>query len=117
MTSLEILRREFDGEDGSFILRARCDLLWDWDAFRRLTSAMFDVADQVKDNESIELWIAGGFWFCDTWISEWTSHPNFSRPNQEDYDHALELIHNLAYFLFMRESPYMDDALRQQAKG
>jgi hypothetical protein len=50
MSSREILRREFDAEEGSFLLQARVQLKWDWDAFRRLTSAMYDVAEEVKGN-------------------------------------------------------------------
>jgi len=39
-----VLRRESNAEEGSFLLQARCRYEWDWDAFRRLTSAMYDVA-------------------------------------------------------------------------
>jgi hypothetical protein len=117
MSSRDILRREFDAEEGSFLLQARSTLSWDWDAFRRLTNAMYDVADEARGQLSIETWIAHGFWFCDTWIPDWTSHPNFPRPSQEVYRDAIELIHNLAYFLFIGESPYKDDTLRRKAKG
>jgi len=117
MSSRDILRREFDAEEGSFLVQARCKLSWDWDAFRRLTSAMYDVADEARGQPSIETWIAHGFWFCDTWIPDWTSHPNFPRPSEEAYRHAIELIHNLAYFLFIGESPYKNDTLRRNAKG
>lgn len=48
MSSRDILRREFDAEEGSFLLQARVRYKWDWDAFRRLTGAMYDVADEVK---------------------------------------------------------------------
>lgn len=117
MTSRDILKREFDAEDGSFLIIARCELRWDQEAFRRLTSAMYDVADEVRGKPVIESWIAEGFWFCDTWIREHTSHPNFPRPPQQEYDDAIELIHNLAWFLFTGENPFQDDALRTQAKG
>jgi hypothetical protein len=66
MTPREILKSEFDAEEGSFMLQSRTGLKWDWDAFRRLTSAMYDVADEAKGQPSIETWIAQGFWFCDT---------------------------------------------------
>ncbi|MFO1512337.1 MAG: hypothetical protein U1F83_05385 [Verrucomicrobiota bacterium] len=112
-----ILRREFDAEAGSFLIQVRCRLEWDWDAFRRLTSAMYDVAEEVKGQPSIETWIAQGFWICDTFIREWTSHPNFPRPPEDAYRDAIELVHNLATLLFLRESPYKDDALRKKAKG
>jgi hypothetical protein len=117
MTPREILRREFDAEEGSFLIQARCHANWDWDAFRRLTSAMYDVADEVRGQPSIETWIAQGFWFCDTWIRAHTSHPNFPRPPEEAYQDALELLDNLAYFLFTGLNPYNDDTLRKKAKG
>ena len=117
MSSRESLKREFEAEEGSFLLQARCYLEWDWEAFRRLTSAMYDVADEVKGQASLESWIANGFWFCDTWIRDWTGHPNFPRPPEDVYRDALEIVHDLAYLLFNGESPYMDDTLRHRAKG
>jgi hypothetical protein len=112
-----ILRREFDAEEGSFLIQVRCRLEWDWDAFRRLTSAMYDVADEAKGQPSVETWIAQGFWYCDTFIRNWTSHPNFPRPPEGAYRDALELLSNLASFLFTGLNPYNDDTLRKKAKG
>jgi len=117
MSSRDILRREFEAGEGSFLLRARSRYEWDWDAFRRLTSAMYDVADEVKGQPSIETWIAEGFWFCDTWVRCHTSHPSFPRPPEEAYRDALDLLHNLVYFLFTGLNPYKDDTLRKKAKG
>jgi hypothetical protein len=111
------LKREFDAEEGSFLLIVRVELRWDWAAFRALTSAMFDVADAAKGGSSVETWIAHGFWFCDTWIRDWTSHPNFPRPESARYAEALELVHDLAYLLFLGQSPYEGDTLRKRAKG
>jgi len=117
MTPREILRREFDAEEGSFILQVRVGLKWDWEAFRRLASAMYDVADEARGQPSIETWIAQGFWFCDTWIRDHTSHPNFPRPPEKAYRDALALLDELAYFLFMGQSPCRGDTLRKRAKG
>jgi hypothetical protein len=117
MNQLDIVRKHFDGEEGSFLLRARCELTWDWDAFRELTAAMYDVADQARGKDTIETWIAHGFWFCDTWIRGWTGHPDFPRPEKNRYENALELISDLAYFLFVGESPYEDNRLETLAKG
>ena len=117
VSSRDILRREFDAEEGSFLFQARVSLKWDWDAFRRLTSAMYHVADEVKGQPSVETWIAQVFWFCDTWIRDWTSHPDFPRPPEDAYREALALLDHLAYFLFMGQSPYKDDRLRKKAKG
>jgi hypothetical protein len=113
----DILRREFHAEEGSFLIQARVRLEWDWDAFRRLTGAMYDVAEEVKGRPSIETWIAEGFWFCDTWIRDHTSHPNFPRPPEEAYRDALALLGQLASFLFTGQSPYKGDELRKRAKG
>jgi hypothetical protein len=117
MDAIEILKREFDAEDGSFLGKARGELEWDWEAFRVLTSAMYDVAAGARTHRVIDKWIAEGFWFCDTWITPWTSHPNFPRPSEPDYQEATELVHDLAYFFFVGESPYEGDVLRRKAKG
>src|ERR1700755_2094056 len=99
MSSHDTLKSEFDAGEGSFLLQARCNFVWDWDAFRRLTSAMYDVAEEVKGQQSIETWIAEGFWFCDTWIRSHTSHPDFQRPPEDAYRDALSLLNHLASFL------------------
>jgi tetratricopeptide (TPR) repeat protein len=113
----DILRREFYAEEGSFLIQLRVRLEWDWAAFRRLTGAMYDVADEAKGKPSIETWVAQGFWYCDTFIRDWTSHPNFLRPPEEAYRDALELLSKLASFLFTGPNPYKDDTLRKKAKG
>jgi hypothetical protein len=115
--STAILKAEFEGADGSFLTVARSELRWDAAAFRQLTAAMFDVASKFRGAESIDHWIAHGFWFCDTWVREWTSHPNFPRPEKAYYETSLELLHDLAYLLFVGESPYQDDTLERRAKG
>ncbi len=117
MKFFEILKNEFDGEEGSFLLKLRCELDWDWDAFQRLTSAMYEVAKIVCYQNSIETWITHGFWFCDTWIREYTTHPDFPKPEKQAHEDALELIHDLAYFLFVGESPFEDNTLEKKAKG
>lgn len=117
MTPEQILKSEFDGERGSFLLTARCELSWDRDAFRRLTSAMYDVAERTHQEKAIPQWIAHGFWFCDTWIKQWTSPPDFPRPDEVYYQESCELIHDLSCFLFLGESPYEDDTLHELAKG
>jgi hypothetical protein len=116
MSPREILKREFSAEERSFLLQARSRYMWDWEAFRRLTSAMYDVAEEVKGRPSIETWIAEGFWYCDTFIRGHTSHPNFPRPPEKAYRDALALLDDLASFLFTGQSPYKDDTLRKKAK-
>jgi hypothetical protein len=118
----EILRREFlqceyEAAKGTFLLQLRSKCEWDWNAFRRLTSAMYDVAEEIKGNQSLERWVAEGFWYCDWFITETASHSNFSRFPEPAYRDAVELIHNLASLLFSGQNPYRDDTLRKKAKG
>jgi hypothetical protein len=117
LTPREELKRQFDSEKDSFMLIAYGNLRWDWQEFKKLISAMYDVASEVRGQDRIETWIAQGFWYCDTWIRDWTTHPNFQHPEQPAHDHALELISHLAYFLFFGESPFIDDTLERRAKG
>ncbi len=77
---------------------------------------MYKVAKDFRGKDLIETWIAQGFWYCDTWIREWTSHPNFPKPPEPEYSDALELIHDLAFLLFSGESPYQDNTLETKAK-
>ena len=113
----DILKAEFEGADGSFLTLARCELRWDAVAFKRMTGAMFDVACKIRGAESIDHWVAHGFWFCDTWVRDWTSHPDFPKPEKAYYDSSLRLLHDLAYFLFLGQSPYQDNTLERNAKG
>jgi len=116
MTARDVLRNEVEAGEESFLLQLR-EFYWDWEAFRRLTSAMYDVADEVNELPTIERWIAEGFWFCDTWIRSHTSHPNFRRPSEKEYEEALELLNALAWYLFSGVSLYQGDLLRRKAKG
>jgi len=101
MSEFKELQSEFDAEDGSFLIGLRGELNWDKDAFRNLTRLMYQAASEMQGQSDIPVEIAQGFWFCDTWIRHWTSHENFPRPEVQYYEDSLELIHDLAYFLFM----------------
>ncbi len=97
MNSEEALKREFDGEEGSFSIKLRCGLNWDKRAFSNLVSTMYDIAEKYKGEESIPIWVAYGFCFFDTWIREWTSHPDFPRPEKEYYESSVGLIRDLTH--------------------
>jgi len=113
----EFLQCEHETAKGAFLLQLRGKCEWDWNAFRRLTSAMYDVAEEVKEQPSIERWIAEGFWYCDSEITGIASHSNFSRFPEDAYRDGVELIHSLASLLFSGQNPYRDDTLRKKAKG
>ena len=113
----EFLQGEYEEAKGAFILQLRSKCEWDWNAFRRLTSAMYDVAEEVKGQQSIERWIAEGFWYCGWFITETAGHSNFSRFPDDAYKDAVLLVHHLASLLFTGRNPYQDDTLRKKAKG
>jgi hypothetical protein len=48
MSPREILKREFDAEEGSFLLQSRCHANWDWNAFRRLTVQCMTLLTKLK---------------------------------------------------------------------
>jgi hypothetical protein len=112
----EELKRQFDSEEGSFMLIVYNERRWDWDEFKKLTWSMYQVAHESQRQSTIETWIAQGFWYCDTWIRDFTRHPDFPHPERQAHNNAIELISNLAYFLFCGESPFIDDTLERQAK-
>ncbi len=97
------------------MILVRSELRWDKEAFGRLTRLMYEAASELQNSDQLPTDIAEGFWLIDTWLREWTRHENFPRPSEPYYSEALELVHDLAYFLFMQESPYEDDTLRRKA--
>ena len=111
------LRSEFDAEEGSFLLKIRCELEWDREKFKAATSAMYKAADEWRQRDSIPRWIAQGFWYFETFVPTWTSHPNFPRPESEYYHTSVQLIRDLSYFLFIGESLYEDDTLEKLSLG
>lgn len=115
MGNLEQLRREIDGEDGTFLILLRTELRWDWSAFYQLTSVMYAVADETNKHDSVDKYIAQGYWFIDTWVKNWTGQEEFPRPEKHRYEEALELLHDLSYFFFIGESPYKNETLREFA--
>jgi hypothetical protein len=102
-----VLRREFAAEEGSFLLKLRCELEWDREAFSRLVGAMEQCAVAHEGRQEIERWVANGFWYLERFVPEWTSHPDFPRPDDKGYyQEAYGRFSDLAYWLFFGESPY-----------
>lgn len=110
LSHYDILRREFDAEDGSFLIQLRCDFHWDKNAFQRLTQAMYEVAKDLENQDHLPKWVAHGFWFVEKFTSQWTN-PNFSAPEKEYHENCLELLDYLGGYLFDGLSPLMDNAL------
>jgi hypothetical protein len=104
---MAILRREFDAEEGSFLLKLRCELEWDKEAFSRRVAAMEQCAVVQARRPEIERWIVEGFWYLERFVPEWSSHLEFPRPHREQYyQAAYQRLSDLAYWLFFSEPPY-----------
>lgn len=104
---LEILKREFAAEDGSFLIQLRPNLVWDKEAFSRLVIAMEACCKAWEGQDSLERWMVEGFWFVSQFVKDWTAHPSFPRPHpQEYYESALKRLDDLAYWFFTGCSPY-----------
>ncbi len=105
---VRILRHEFEAGEGSFLIRLRCDLVWDRAAFTRLERAMRAVCERHQDADLLERRLAEGFYELSTWVRDWSTHPNFPRPAPESYHSAcLERLEDLADWFFRGESPYL----------
>ena len=108
---IELLRNEFGAEDGSLLIQLRCDLEWDKAAFSRLVDGMHSYVSQQDPASKLERWIAHGFWYLDNFVEHWTQHPSFPREHEaEYYASAYKRLHDLAYWLFAGESPYLGGA-------
>ena len=97
------LKSQFDGDDGSFLIGLRCDNTWDRDAFDRLVHGMKACCISSADSDTLDRWIADGFWDAEHSARDWLSQSDSAT---EPYHHsAIELLHELAYWYFRGESP------------
>ncbi len=66
----------------------------------------------------IERRIAQGFWYLERFVPEWSNHPNFPRPYEEQYyQAACERLSDLAYWFFFGESPYEGGGWLRRCEG
>jgi hypothetical protein len=82
-----ILQREFNANEGSFLLQLRCDLVWDRTAFTRLTGAMLD---------------------CCKAYDTANDPPTTAYPGSQYYDSAYERLDLLADWFFSGQCPFRD---------
>jgi hypothetical protein len=68
-----VLQKEFAAEPGSFLLALRCDLRWDHGLLRRLMHAMEQCCRPLARSDSVERWLAEGFWYLFT--HAWAEDP------------------------------------------
>ena len=102
------LRAEFGADDGSFLLRLWMTRRWDKAAFIRLTNAMMACCEQYEGSETMESWLAQGFYLVPTFTRHWVSSPDSPREHpQAYYQVALQRLDDLARWFFFGESPYL----------
>lgn len=103
--TLTVLRREFAAEEGTFLLTLRRDMQWDQAAFTRLEKAMRQACVTYAHEQTLERWMADGFYFVATWVPRITSTSRFQRPaSTEYYRAAIERIQALGYWFFTGQS-------------
>ena len=101
-----ILKSQFDGEDGSFLLQLRCDNTWDRIAFDRLIAAMKSCCISSAGAEVLDRWVADGFWDTESIVRDWLSDSSSNANHSPEYFRAaLELLHELSYWYFRDELP------------
>jgi hypothetical protein len=104
----DVLRREFDAEEGSFLIQLRCGLTWNRKAFTRLILAMEACCQDNEGKETLDRWVAEGFWYLSWFVESWATHPNFPKNEPaEYYVKAFNRLHGLASWLFTGNPPYM----------
>ena len=107
-SATEVLRREFAGEEGSFLFTLRMEFMWDRDAFSLLTEAMRLSCELHGDIPVLERWLAEGFWFLATFVQGHSQHPDFRLVYEPAYyAQAYERLWALADWFFRGYSPYM----------
>ena len=101
----EVLRREFQAEDGSFLATAQGEFRWDKDAFRELIEAMRDCCVVCGEDEQLERWMAHGFFYVPAFIRAWTQQEGFDRPGDAYWQRAINLLEVLSHWFFWGEPP------------
>lgn len=103
-----VLAREFAAEEGSFHIQLHVDLTWDKEGFTRLIDAMMACCQQLDRTETVETWMAQGFWYLPGYVRDWAGNPSLPREHAEDYyQKACQRLDELAYWFFMGESLYL----------
>jgi hypothetical protein len=71
---LDLLRREFEADQGTFLLGLRSEgLEWDEAAFSRLEKAIRWACEHFQDDDQLDHWMAEGFYHTSWSVREW--HP------------------------------------------
>ena len=104
----ETLRREFQGDDGSFLAIAQEEHRWDKDAFRELIESMRDGCVRCSEDDHLDRWMAHGFFYVPAFIGAWSQHEEFEPPDERYWLRAIHLLEVLSHWFFWGEPPTQD---------
>ncbi|MFP4498638.1 MAG: hypothetical protein ACLFQV_10540 [Vulcanimicrobiota bacterium] len=106
-TYLRVLTNEFKAGDWSFLNGIRTNMEWDKAAFNRLATAMKLYCENNQDAETLQKWLAEGFWYIPRFTRFHTSQNNFPRQYPDSYyEKAYQLLDDLAYWFFKGIRPH-----------
>jgi hypothetical protein len=110
--NLHQLREQFAAENG-FLLSLRTELIWNKEQFSQLVALMQQYLETTEHGEQIDRWVAEGFWFTESFVKDWISHPDFPKHHPLDYyAAAIDRLHDLSHWLFFGESPMGSGTLK-----
>jgi hypothetical protein len=103
------LAEEVDSPENVFLLELRPNMNWKKDCFHQLVREMYQCCEKYESKETLEKWIAEGFWYLSTFVKDWTTHPNFPKQHSNDYyEKSYILLEELAFYFFTGGHPRID---------
>lgn len=97
----EILRKEHEGADGSFVMQLHGEARWDEPAHTRLFAAMRECCKAHEGQDTVERWIAEVFWYLSWWPRLLVER---HWPGSEYHQDAVINFDHLAWWLFARQA-------------
>jgi hypothetical protein len=105
---LTVLREEFSAKEGSFLLFLRGEMIWNREAFTRLTQAMLAYCKGMENEDFVPRWVAEGFWYMSFYVRGFTLHPRWKKiilQDEEYYERAYKRLDDLASWFFEGRCP------------
>ncbi len=87
----DVLRREFEAADGTFLYALQEEDRWDRDAFTRLHDALVVCCVGHGSATTLERWITSGFWSTLRSIERYLSWQEGLPEEDEEYYHEAHL--------------------------
>jgi hypothetical protein len=97
---LEVLRKEHEATNESFVMTLRGEGRWDRAAYDRLFDAMLQCCKAHDDQTVIERWIAE-VWYLSWWVK---TQADRLWPGSRYHENAATNLDHLAWWLFAKQS-------------